>query len=242
MSIKKNAVAKFRYAARNLRAGGLFAALRQYARGDVLDVGGRDFYLTAKTQQVPFKSWTTLEPNADHQLAIEDPNFKSVSGDGCRMEFAANTFDTVLNVQVLEHVFEPIKMVHEITRVLRPKGYAIIFLPQGSVPHELPYNYYNFTRPWIEKAMQDAGLEIIKIEPDGGLWSTLASFYLHFFLQVFRAKGFSGPEYRRNAAFYLLVPFMAVFSLISLPICLFFSLGDMTEVTNNYLVVARKPG
>jgi hypothetical protein len=34
---------------------------------------------------------------------------------------------------------------------------------------------------------------------------------------------------------------MAVFAAAAIPVCLLFSLGDLSEEPNNHLVVARKP-
>ncbi len=240
MKHKKSWVAAFAYWARNVRSGKLFSALRKYCCGHVLDVGGRDFYLTAKSKRVPFNAWTTLEPSGDFIPDIKDAQFRIVIGDGCRMEFKDASFDTVLNIQVLEHVFEPIVMVKEISRVLRPSGYAIFLIPQTSVMHELPAHYYNFTRPWIEQVMKRAGLSIVELKPLGGVWSSLASNLVYFFFQSFRFRGYSLVECRRNIWFYILFPFMVVYACVNIPFCLALSLGDLSEGANNYLVIVRK--
>lgn len=240
MKDKKSWVASFAYWARNVRSRPLFVALKKYCSGDTLDVGGRDFYLTAKSLGVNFKSWTTLEKSPLSAVAFNDPQFKSVVGDGCRMDFKDESFETVLNIQVLEHVFDPFSMVKEIARVLRPSGYAIFLIPQTSVQHELPEHYYNFTRPWIKEVMKRAGLVIIELKPLGGVFSSMASHLVYFFFQAFRFDGYSLAECRRNLWFYLLFPLMAVYALVSIPVCLFLSLGDLSEEPNNYLVVVRK--
>src|SRR4029079_6172109 len=123
------------YFARDLRSRALFAALEERSRGRVLDVGGGDFFLTARARGIPFESWTTLEPSAGRAPRIDDPRFLEVAGDGCRMEFEAGSFDTVLAIQVLEHIFEPIRLVEEIGRVLRPGGHAILLVPQTGTMH-----------------------------------------------------------------------------------------------------------
>ncbi len=240
MKKKKSLVAAFAYWARNLRSAELFKALRKYCGGDVLDVGGRDFYLKAKSLRVSCGTWTTLEPTSGIALDVCDPQFKSVVGDGCRMEFKDSSFDTVLNIQVLEHVFDPVAMVKEIARVLRPSGYAIFLIPQTSVQHELPEHYYNFTSPWIREAMKRAGLTIIELKPLGGVFSSMASHLVYFFFQAFRFDGYSLAECRRNIWFYVLFPLMIVYAFISIPFCLFLSFGDLSESANNYLVVVRK--
>ena len=228
------------YFARDWRSRGLFAALRRHCRGRVLDVGGWDFFLTARRKGVPFERWTTLESDPRRLPEVDDARVEVVHGDGCRMDFADASFDTVLSVQVLEHVFEPIRMVAEIGRVLKPGGRAILLVPQTSTTHLAPDYHCNFSRWWIEEALRRAGLEIVERKPLGGVWSSAASHFLYFFLQSARAEGFSDPACRRNALFYVLWPFMALYAVASIPICLVLSLGDLAEEPNNHLVVARR--
>ncbi len=229
------------YRARDFRSRALFAALRRHCRGDVLDVGGWDFFLTARRRGARFATWTTLEPSAERLPDLREPGFRVVQGDGCAMDFADASFDTVLCVQVLEHVFEPIRMVAEIGRVLRPGGAALLLLPQTSTTHLAPHYYGNFSRYWIRAALARTGLELVEHRPLGGVWSSMASHLFYFFLQAFRFPGMSDRECRRGALFYALFPLQALFALVALPVCLFLALGDLVEEPNNHLVVARKP-
>jgi hypothetical protein len=88
--------------------------------------------------------------------------------------------------------------------------------------------------------MKRAGLVIIELKPLGGVFSSMASHLVYFFFQAFRFDGYSLAECRRILWFYLIFPLMAVYALVSIPVCLFFSLGDLSEEPNNYLVVVRK--
>jgi len=237
---KKSLVEKFTFWARNMRVSALFQALKQYCRGDVLDVGGRDFYLLVKERDIAFSSWTTLDRSDKFISVIQDEKFRLVIGDGCQMSFEEGQFDTVVNVLVLEHVFEPQKMVNEMARVLKKGGHGIFLIPQTAVLHELPEHYYNFTRFWIYEAMKQAGLQIVELNPVGGVWSSMASHLVYFFLQSFRAQGLSARECKRNAWFYILFPLMAVYAVISIPLCLILGWGDLTEEPNYHLVVTKK--
>jgi SAM-dependent methyltransferase len=228
------------YLARDVRSRPLFDALLSRSRGRVLDVGGGSFFGTARTRGIPFETWTTLEPSEEGAPAFDDPRYRRVVGDGCRMEFADASFDTVLALQVLEHVFEPISMVTEIGRVLRPGGHAILLVPQTGTMHLAPHWHGNLSRFWIEQALARAGMEAVELRPLGGFWTTIASRLFYFFLQSFRVEGMSTRECRREPLFYLLWPFMALFAIAAIPVCLFFSLGDLSEEPNNHLVVARR--
>ncbi len=237
----KSLLLRLLYRARDFRSRALFAVLARHVHGDVLDVGGWDFYLTAKRHGVSCKTWTTLEYDATRLPDVHSPEFRTVHGDGCAMTFPDASFDTVLSIQVLEHVFEPLKMVDEMARVLRPGGTAVLLIPQTSTMHLTPHYYGNFSRYWIHDAMRRAGLEILEHQPLGGIWSSMASHQFYFFLQAARVKGMSDPAIRRGALFYVLLPFQVLWALISLPVCLFLSLGDLAEEPNNHLVVARRP-
>lgn len=240
LGIKKTVWERFAFWARNLRSQKLFQALAMYCSGDVLDVGGRDFFLTAESRKISFLSWTTLDNMSMSSAGIADARFHFIHGDGCAIPCADQSFDTVLNIQVLEHVFHPMTMVQEIARVLKVSGHAVFLIPQTSVLHELPAHYYNFTRFWIERVMTESGLAIVEYHALGGVWSSMASHLVYFFFECFRVRGMSDQRIIRNVWFYILFPLMIVYAVISIPICLVLSLGDLQEEPNNHLVVVQK--
>ena len=237
---KKSWLLRLLYIARDLRSGEVFRALRRYCIGHVLDVGGWDFYLTAKRKGIPFAHWTNIEPG-ERRPEIRDEQYTFIQGDGCAMTFADNSFDTVLCIQVVEHTMDPMDMVREIARVLKPKHHAIFLIPQTANMHMAPQHFYNFTRFWSEEIMARAGLQIVELIPLGGLWSSTASRLLYFFLQSLRLCKTSVPECRRNWLFYPLYPFMVLWACVNIPVCMLLSLGDLSEEANNHLVVVRKP-
>jgi len=236
----KSVISNFFCYIRNWRSKPLFESLGHYCTGSVLDVGGWDFYQTVINAGVQFNDWVVLEVSKDRIIPTENSKVTFVVGDGCHMEFANETFDTILNIQVLEHVYEPILMMKEMTRVLKTGGYMILLVPQTSAIHMAPHHYYNFTRFWIERVTGDLGLEICVLKHIGGVWSTFASRLFYFYFQAFRFPGMSYKECKRKPIFYFLLPFMCLFAAAAIPVCMFFSLGDLIEEPNNYLVVARK--
>ena len=132
-------------------------------KGDVLDIGGRDFFVfVGQNKKISFNTWTSLDL-VGRATEFSDSRYKLVVGDGEATSFPDESFDTILNVQVMEHTLHPQKMLEEIRRLLKPKGVAIIVVPQTSAMHEIPTHYYNFTRSWVERAFPEAGLQIKNI-------------------------------------------------------------------------------
>ena len=238
--MSKSVVIRALYFLRDLRARALFDALRRYASGAVLDVGGWDFVVSAIAKKLPFDRWTVLELDPARIVQVDDTRVSTVHGDGCAMTFADESFDTVLSLQVVEHVFDPLRMLRELSRVLKRSGHAILLSPQTSTMHLAPHFYANFSAFWIERALRESGLDILEHRRLGGIWSTAASHAFYFFLQAFRVPGMSESRIRRSALFYVLFPLQAIWALLTIPVCLFLSLGDLAEEPNNHLVVARR--
>lgn len=229
------------YWARDRRARRMFELLPGVIRGAVLDIGGGDFVARGAGRGCRFDRWVVLEPGPFSGPAPADPRVARVRGDGCALPFGDEAFDAVLAIQVLEHVFEPIALVREAARVLRPGGHAVFLFPQTANLHLAPHHYQNLTRYWAERAAAAAGLEVVTLEPLGGAWSSVASRYFYFLLQAAGAEGTRYPDAPRKPLFYALLPFMAGFAAASIPVAMLFSLADMPEEANNHLLIARRP-
>jgi SAM-dependent methyltransferase len=81
------------------------------------------------------------------------------------------SFDAVLCTEMLEHVPEPILVVREFARILRPGGVLLLTAPLGSGLHQEPYHYYGgFTPYWYDRFLGEAGFSQIKIEANGGFF------------------------------------------------------------------------
>lgn len=228
------------FAIRDLFSRKLFFNLKKYCSGDVLDVGGASFYQTAIQKEVPFKSWTVLEMS---EYATKEPlpsNVRFLIGDGTNLSFQNESFDTIVNIQVLEHTFEPFKMFSECVRVLKKGGYGIFLVPQTSAMHLAPYHYQNFLRFWLEEACKRTNVEIVHLEPFGGLWRSQAAKMFHFFMSALKRKGNTFSGVVRGKLFYLLFPFMVIYAVVNIPLCLILSLGDLAEEPPNHLLIFKK--
>jgi SAM-dependent methyltransferase len=82
---------------------------------------------------------------------------------------ADGEFDAILCTEVLEHVREPIKVVQEMARILKPGGRLMLTAPLGSGIHQEPYHYYGgYTPYWYRDFLGAAGFSQIRIEANAG--------------------------------------------------------------------------
>jgi SAM-dependent methyltransferase len=77
-------------------------------------------------------------------------------------------FDVILCSEVLEHVPDPIKAIHEFARLLKPGGKLILTAPFASLVHFAPYHYHTgFSRYWYEHHLTQCGFRIGELTPNG---------------------------------------------------------------------------
>ena len=229
------------YKGRDLKYRRLFEVLDRHVSGSVIDVGGGQFVKTATERRLPFTEWTVVEPLAGLLPDIDRPEVHLVVADGQHLPMADATYDTALSIQVLEHVFEPIRMLDELYRVVRPGGVVVVMVPQTANIHLAPHHYQNFTRYWLEVAAERLGAEVVEQHVLGGAWSSLASRLIMQYPAVLGGRGFREPRARRSPLFWVLFPVGVLASMIITPVALVLSAADLEEEANNHLMVLRKP-
>ena len=90
-------------------------------------------------------------------------------------------FDAILCTEVLEHVREPIKVVQEMARILKPGGRLMLTAPLGSGIHQEPYHYYGgYTPYWYLDFLAAAGFSQIKVGANGGSFRFFAQESIRF--------------------------------------------------------------
>lgn len=123
--------------------------------GRVLDLGGdrKSNYLTIfngefKTTTVNYN--TEIKPDIIHDLEQSLP-------------IAGESFDHVLLINVLEHIFEYRALLREATRVLSSGGSIIVVAPFLFPIHPSPKDYHRFTADTLRREMEILGLKEISV-------------------------------------------------------------------------------
>jgi SAM-dependent methyltransferase len=83
-------------------------------------------------------------------------------------------FDAVILTQVLEHVPEPVAVLKELGRVVKPGGRLYVTVPLAWELHELPFDFWRYTSPGLHALLTAADLRPISIAPRNDCFSTLA--------------------------------------------------------------------
>jgi len=86
-----------------------------------------------------------------------------------------NSFDTIMCIEVLEHLPYPDKALTEFNRLLKPNGTLIITAPFCSLTHFSPYHFSSgFNKYWYEHHLADQNFKNIKMTRNGNFYEYLA--------------------------------------------------------------------
>lgn len=105
-----------------------------------------DFGCGSKPYQYLF-SKSTSYIGVDIEVSGHGNEFKhaDIFYDGKMLPFSNNTFDSIIAIEVLEHIPNVEQILAELNRVLKPEGRILITTPFMYPEHEEPYDYYRFT-------------------------------------------------------------------------------------------------
>jgi SAM-dependent methyltransferase len=145
------------------------------AKGRLLDVG-----CGQRPYERLFTPYVSEYIGIEHQATFGKTNASSSERkpdlyyDGRRLPFDDGSFDTVLNIQVLEHTPHPGLLVREMGRVLKPGGLLILSAPFQFRLHEQPHDYFRYSPHGLRTLCEEAGLELFDTLNQGSMWSIIA--------------------------------------------------------------------
>lgn len=71
------------------------------------------------------------------------------------LSFADGSVGTILMMETLEHVADPIRALQQVRRVLRPEGFAVLSSCMDTPVHDHPSDYWRFTPQGFDLLVKD---------------------------------------------------------------------------------------
>jgi SAM-dependent methyltransferase len=149
-------------------------------RGSVLDVGcGQSPY------RYLFEKYATKYTGIDIVDAenFDYKNSQIVPFNGEDIPFDAETFDSLICTEVLEHVYNHQKLVDEMYRVMKPGAFGFLTVPWSARFHYIPYDFYRYTPASLGKIFSN--FSEITISPRGNTISVISNKLVILFLKSF---------------------------------------------------------
>lgn len=101
--------------------------------------------------------------------------------DAAQIPVPDDSFDAVLCTEVLEHHAQPVELIKELGRILKPGGRLLISAPLGSGIHQEPYHYYGgFTPYWYRTFLPESGFAGITVSANAGSYKFFAQEAVRF--------------------------------------------------------------
>jgi len=154
-----------------------------YVKGRLLDIGcGEKPYLDI------FSSHTVSYTGIDIPQSLHKKDAVDIFANAHHLPFKKDTFDTVLCLEILEHVKQPLEVLKEIYRVLKPGCVLVLSAPQNYWLHNDPEDLYRFSQQGLTEIVQrQACFKINYINSLGGTREFLIDFickYIHIKLST----------------------------------------------------------
>ena len=150
----------------------------EYAHGELIDIGCGD---------MPFKDIirgkVTLYDSLDIERRVSDVKYV---GDIQNMDIIEDCrYDSAVCLEVIEHVQNPFQAVAEIYRILKKGGILILSVPHLSRLHEEPNDFFRYTKYGLQSLLEGAGFKVLKITPQGGIFSFIGHQFSTIFVCMF---------------------------------------------------------
>jgi SAM-dependent methyltransferase len=141
--------------------------VRHHARGTLLDMGcGTRAFAWVFEGQVERYLGTDL-PSSAYLTGRAPDAYARAEAQPIR----TGSMDTVLGLSMLTYLPEPLAMIREAHRVLKPGGILILEFTQTVPLHDEPWDFFRFTRFGAKYLLEQGGFEPLEYVPMGGLWS-----------------------------------------------------------------------
>ncbi len=131
----------------------------------VLDAGAGETQYKKLFEQAGLRYWSL-------DLAVGEPDWQYAGVDTIAnteaIPFRPGAFDGVMSIAVLEHTPYPRRALRELNGALKPGGVLLIVVPTMWEEHQMPHDFYRFTRFGIERLLDEAGFRVESQRAIGG--------------------------------------------------------------------------
>ena len=203
------------------------------ARGRVLDVGCADRWIESSLgEECEYIGLDYPVTGRDMYGAKPD-----LFGDASRLPLVDGCVDTVVMLEVLEHLRNPRAAMAEAARVLVPGGGLLLSMPFLYPIHDSPHDYQRLTKYGLLRDAEAAGFRVDAVRPRLGSIETAG------LVACLSLGGVALEALKRRSAGLVLVPLLL--SLVpAINLLAWFGerlLPSWDAITNGYTLTARKP-
>lgn len=112
---------------------------------------------------------------AGEPLKEWDSRSCDILSDISAIPLSDNSIDSIICVEVFEHLPRPADALKEFSRLLRTGGRLLVTAPFNSQYHQVPYFFYSgFSSEFYRTYAAEFGLEIVRIVPIGDYYESIA--------------------------------------------------------------------
>lgn len=149
------------------------------------------------------------------QRGSRDSSKIDIVSDIVNIPVSSNRFDTVLCVEVLEHIPRPLEALKELSRVLKRNGSLILTAPFASLTHYSPYYYYSgFSENFYKDNLPKLGFEIEEMYSYGNYFDFIALELVRTPLVLWRSNKFYAIII--SILYVLVLPAFIIFRLLGI--------------------------
>lgn len=154
-----------------------------YAKGKLLDIG---------CGNKPYEKIIGSNPLVNQYIGCDivqsSLNKVDIICEATQIPLNDAEVDTILCTQTLEHVFDHKGVILECKRLLKKDGMVIITVPMYWPLHEVPYDFFRFTRYGLENLLTTNGFKVVHMKENGGKWALFGLVFLQVFTVLTRPR------------------------------------------------------
>lgn len=138
--------------------------------------------------------------------------------------------DGVIATEILEHMINPTFFLEECSRIMKKDGCILITTPMTWEMHEIPFDYYRYTKFGLIKLLENSGFKIERIIPHSNSFLTVVQLYN---LLIYNKFILNHPRFIRS------VFSIIVFLISRISLFIFYNAKD-AKLPLGYTVLAKK--